>query len=131
MTPIFVLIDVVAAYSIHKRVPDSGKRNQHCISPAALSADRHRRDIPLISGNVDLASAACGAASGVLVAVLVREGLPCYPAVLLCLLMGAVVGAVNAVLTNYLICSHLSRLWPWRRSARERLICSAKAGPSR
>jgi ribose transport system permease protein len=55
----------------------------------------------IIAGHIDLSCAACGAASGVLAAILVtRMGVPWYAALAICLALGAVVGAANAVLTN-------------------------------
>lgn len=55
----------------------------------------------IIAGQIDLSCGAIGAASGVLVAVLItRMGLPWYAAMLICLVFGAAVGAVNSILTN-------------------------------
>ena len=55
----------------------------------------------LIAGKVDLSCGAIGAASGVLLAVLVtRMNVPWYAALLVCLVFGGAIGVVNSILTN-------------------------------
>ena len=55
----------------------------------------------IIAGHIDLSCGGIGAASGVLLAVLVtRMDFPWYLALLCCLIFGAAIGAVNSVLTN-------------------------------
>ena len=55
----------------------------------------------IIAGQIDLSCGAIGAASGVLVAVLItRAGFPWYAAMLCCIVFGAAVGAANSILTN-------------------------------
>jgi ribose/xylose/arabinose/galactoside ABC-type transport system permease subunit len=56
----------------------------------------------LISGQIDLATSAEAGLAGVLVAILLARGVPWPVAVLISLAFGAVAGAVNALLVNYL-----------------------------
>ena len=73
----------------------------------------------IIAGHIDLSCGGIGAASGVLVAVLVtRIGFPWYAALLTCLVFGAAVGAVNSILTN------IFRLQPFIATLAMASVCS-------
>ena len=57
----------------------------------------------MIAGQIDLAPGSISAFSGVLVALLLKAGWAITPAVLLTLLVGALAGAINAVLINHVL----------------------------
>ncbi len=54
----------------------------------------------IICGHIDLSCASVGAMSGVLIAILLRTGMPWPAALLIVLLVGAVVGILNSILAS-------------------------------
>ena len=54
----------------------------------------------LISGNADLSAGAVGMMGGILVAMLLKTGMPWVPALIITVIYGAVAGAINALLCN-------------------------------
>ncbi len=56
----------------------------------------------LISGQVDLSAGAVGMMGGVVIAYLLQAGLPWFPALIITLAIGAVVGLINAFFVNVL-----------------------------
>ena len=56
----------------------------------------------MISGKLDLSSGANGTLCGMLVAFLLRGGMPLVPALLITLVLGALIGVLNAALVNEL-----------------------------
>ena len=54
----------------------------------------------IIGGHIDLSNSALAAMSGVMVALLIKSGMPWPLAMLLVLLVGAVVGLINSTLAN-------------------------------
>ena len=56
----------------------------------------------IISGGVDLSPGAIAAFSGVLVALLIKNGLQPLLAAIICLMVAAIIGFINSLLINYL-----------------------------
>ncbi len=102
LTLIIVLILVVAVFTLLKRsylTTTNAINIIYAICITGLIAIG--QTFLIIAGHIDLSSAATGAASGVLIAViLANTAIPWYVALLFCLILGAVVGVVNSVLTN-------------------------------
>ena len=102
LTLIIVLIAVIAIFSLLKPTYLTAVNAINivyaCCVTGILSIGV---TLLLIAGKVDLSCGAIGAASGVLLAVLVtRMNIPWYAALLICLVFGAANGAINAILTN-------------------------------
>jgi ribose transport system permease protein len=101
-TLIVVLIIVVAVFTVLKRsylTADNAINIVYACCTVGLLAIGET--FLIIGGHIDLSCAACGAASGVLVAILVTKlGVSWYAALLICIAMGAVVGVANSVLAN-------------------------------
>jgi ribose transport system permease protein len=57
--------------------------------------------ILIISGNIDLSSGSMGALAGVVMAILLKNNLPWVPAMIVVILVGVLVGLLNALLVNY------------------------------
>jgi ribose transport system permease protein len=56
----------------------------------------------LVTGHVDLSPGSVGAFSGVLVCLLLRNGMPLAPAILIVVVMGLFIGYINSLLVNRL-----------------------------
>lgn len=54
----------------------------------------------LISGQIDLSSGSVGMMAGVIIAFLLQGGMPWFPALIITILMGCVIGAINAAFAN-------------------------------
>ncbi len=56
----------------------------------------------LLSGQIDLSSGATGMMGGVIIAFLLQTGMPWFPALIITLLFGCVIGLINAFFVNVL-----------------------------